>query len=105
MKTRYIFPPDGGWKECTWYLVEVSFNPGNPVFNVVFYSGFLNGPAGSPGGYNFLASPTIDPGYTIGSVYLMNVIRELATDEEWRAKHYTMPEERIGELTKGRVSL
>jgi len=44
--------PATGWKESTWYLVEVAFSSGNPVHRKVFYSGFISGKNKEPSGYN-----------------------------------------------------
>lgn len=49
--------PKEGWKERCYYEVEVSFRKGNPIHRAFFFSGFLNGPGGSPGGYNVAWSP------------------------------------------------
>lgn len=46
-----IIPPEGGWKERTWYLVDVSFSFGNPIHQSLFYTGFLD-KEGYPCGYN-----------------------------------------------------
>jgi len=37
-----IIPPNGGWKSCTWYLVDVSYRKGNPIHRSLFYSGFVS---------------------------------------------------------------
>ena len=36
------YAPKNGWKEKTWYLVEVAFCNNNPVHRQVFYSGFIS---------------------------------------------------------------
>ncbi len=54
-KKQEILPPEGGWLEHTWYVVNVSFRAGNPIHRSLFFSGFLNGgkPADKiPGGYS-----------------------------------------------------
>lgn len=80
MKTRIIIPPIGGWKERTWYVVEVSFNPHNPTFGALFFTGFLNGPNGGPGGYNEIAG--LEDKTDIGSVHYLRALRELTNQGE-----------------------
>lgn len=70
---RTLIPPDGGWKKSTYYAVEVAFTKTNCVHRSVFYSGFLNGVDGGPGGYNALMNPTYDRMYD---------------DDPWRRVHY-----------------
>lgn len=57
---RTILPPEGGWRECTFYVVDVALSPANCVHRAIFYTGFLNGLGGGPGGYNALMNPTYD---------------------------------------------
>lgn len=40
------------FKERTHYVVEISVCNGNPIFQDIFYTGFLNGENKTPGGYN-----------------------------------------------------
>lgn len=40
---KTIIPPEHGWKERQYYVVEVAFNEHNPIHKALFYSGFLNG--------------------------------------------------------------
>lgn len=75
-----IIPPQGGWKESTWYLVEVAFNENNPVHKDLFYSGFLNGPNGTPGGYNMLVAQGECQGYE--RIVYLRAIREIVRKEE-----------------------
>lgn len=53
---REIIPPEGGWKEKTFYEVEVSYSSRNPIHKAIFYSGFLS--KGKPCGYNAIWNPT-----------------------------------------------
>lgn len=55
--------PAGGWKQCTYYLVEVSWRPSNPAHLAILYTGFLNGKGGSPGGYSGVFNATYEPKY------------------------------------------
>lgn len=84
-----IFPPEGGWKQCTWYLVEVSYNQHNPVHKDLFYSGFLSVLVADsvkevyPGGYNFL--PAQRTSKEIHEVYYLKVIREVVSEAEFNS--------------------
>lgn len=44
--------PKGGWKESTYYICNVAFSSHNVIHRAMFYTGFLNGNNGTPGGYN-----------------------------------------------------
>lgn len=46
-----IQTPKGGWKEQTWYLVEVSYSKRNPVHKALVFTGFLDD-KGRPAGYS-----------------------------------------------------
>ena len=85
-----IFPPKDGWKESTWYLVEVSFRKGNPVHYNLFFTGFLNGYGGSPGGYNCLVPHNgVSNGERISNIHnvrYMSAVKVLASKEELNDK-------------------
>ena len=73
---RVIGTPTDGWKERTWYLVDVAYHADNPIHRALFFTGFLNGENGLPGGYNHILS--IGGGYEREyemreAVYLMPV--------------------------------
>jgi hypothetical protein len=38
----------------------VAWSPHNVLHKAIFYTGFLNGPNGEPGGYNQIWNPTYD---------------------------------------------
>ena len=42
MAEYFHIPPEGGWEENTLYICEVSRDYGNPIFEAILYSGFLN---------------------------------------------------------------
>lgn len=46
--------PDGGWKEQTYYVVEVTFKPSNPPHRAILYTGFWDKVRNRPGGYSNL---------------------------------------------------
>ena len=84
-----IIPPDGGWKERTWYVVEVSYRLGNPIHRSLYYTGFLNGGGKKekwPGGYNVLvplSGPSDeDPNHGINNVKYLKYIRELISEDQ-----------------------
>lgn len=73
-----IHAPEGGWKENTLYECEVSFSKHNPVHKCVFFSGFLNGKNGGPGGYNCAFNPTWENEQPpITKLYYLKPLREL----------------------------
>lgn len=69
---KEIIEPKQGWRENSYYAVEASFSSTNPIHRYIFYTGFLNGKDGGPGGYNiFLSSSNVDGIYTISDVYYL----------------------------------
>ncbi len=40
---RTLIPPANGWKEQTYYVVDVSWQPTNPIHRRIMYLGFING--------------------------------------------------------------
>lgn len=81
MKNQIIIPPEFGWQERTYYLVEVCFNENNPRFGAIFYTGFLEN--GKPGNYNNIVSCNGDSGgNTISNVVFMRALRILITEKE-----------------------
>lgn len=81
-----IISPQGGWKESTYYVVDVSYNKSNPIFKSIFYTGFLNGKGSGPGGYNELFCAATDNGSTISDVYYMKAIRSIFMGNERRTR-------------------
>jgi len=71
---RGIFPPAGGWKPHTVYLVRVCVNANNPVFRAVLHVGSVN--EGKPGGYSEIWSNTIDL-IQVHECYYLEAEREL----------------------------
>lgn len=39
MAEYFHIPPEGGWEENTYYVCEVSREHGNPIFEIILYSG------------------------------------------------------------------
>jgi len=75
MKDQIIIPPENGWEEQTYYIVDVAFSKMNPIHNKIFYVGFLNN--GFPAGYNQLFTNS-DTGYkTIKDVYYLKALKKI----------------------------
>jgi len=78
-----IFQPEGGWKENSYYIVDVAHSPHNPVFRSILYTGFLNGwktPQGTqPGGYHKIWNAIAEQ-CEIQELYYMAPVFELADD-------------------------
>lgn len=78
-----IIPPDGGWEERSWYLVEVSYFKGNPIHQSLFFTGFLQ--EGQPGGYNSVVPihGTADHQHTqINDVRYLNALKLLHKNDD-----------------------
>ncbi len=79
-KKQTIIPPRCGWKEHTWYLVDVAYNGGNPVHRDLLYTGFL-GSDGTPQGYHALyAQGDCTP---IGRVYYLKAIKIVCSRKDY----------------------
>ncbi|MGE4486343.1 MAG: hypothetical protein AB7C95_00785 [Synergistaceae bacterium] len=76
-----ITPPVEGWEAEAYYEVEVAYGKTNSIHMAIFYTGFLNGEDGGPGGYNELWSPLYDKLHNIGDVYYLRVIQKLPMGE------------------------
>lgn len=71
---KTVIPPSGGWKENTYYIVDVAFSANNPIHRKIFYTGFLNS-AGNPCGYNKFGF--CEDKLELKDAYFVRVIREL----------------------------
>ena len=78
--------PEGGWKDGTFYLVELAWNVNNPIHRAIFYSGFLHN--GQPAASACLFKPAYEPPATWqAQLAYFNVLREVASkDEFWSTK-------------------
>lgn len=75
-----MIPPEGGWKPHTYYHVEISSGPSNPIHGGLFYSGFLD-ERGNPCGYNELLHPWDEhPSYK--EIYYIKALKPLFTTKE-----------------------
>lgn len=70
-----ISPPVGGWKEKTYYAVDVAFSKNNVIHRLVFYTGFLSD-EGRPNGYNRFFTFGNDKLEYIDA-YFLHAVREL----------------------------
>ena len=76
-----IIPPENGWERGCLYLVEVAYNPSNPIHVSTFYSGFLD-KKGNPCGYNEVHSPGMHESSEISDLYYLKVLKKIATEKE-----------------------
>jgi hypothetical protein len=72
---RMAIPPEGGWKNNTWYLVSASFQKNNPTAEYLFYTGFIRD--GKPDSYNAFAEGGTR--YEYGNAIYIEAIREIWT--------------------------
>lgn len=86
-----VIPPSKGWKENTYYKVEASFHKYNPISEYIFYTGFLNGKNGQPGGYNQIWYGAMENHSTITDVYYMKAIGELYVQQTELADENLIP--------------
>jgi len=64
------------FEEKTYYVVEVAMRDSNPLHRAIFYSGYLNGPSGKPGGYAVIWEGSYEETHT-GKVHYMDVISKI----------------------------
>lgn len=76
LQVKGIIAPVKGWEPQTYYLVKVAYSSHNIIHRSIFYSGFLNGPNNTPGGYNEIWTPFGDR-TNITNAYYLKVIRKL----------------------------
>ena len=100
MTKQRIIPPESGWEAQSWYLVEVSWFPENPVHPKLFFTGFLTS-QGQPAGYNFIADD--ERIYQIHEVYYLKAIREVVSQSEWtHLLTWQLPQEECNEKRKSK---
>lgn len=87
-KVKGIHPPEGGWKDNTFYVVEVAYKPLNMIHKAIFYTGFCD-EKGVPQGYNWLMNGDYEDLCSIQEAYYLKAIAELPEefqierDEDW----------------------
>lgn len=83
-----IHPPKGGWKDNTFYIVEVAYEPLNMIHKAMFYTGFCD-EDGVPAGYNWLMNGGYEDLCSIQEAYYLKAVAELPDefqierDEDW----------------------
>ena len=75
-KVKGIHPPEGGWKDNTFYVVEVAYKPLNMIHKAIFYTGFCD-EKGVPQGYNWLKNGGYEDLCSIQEAYYLKAIAEL----------------------------
>lgn len=69
--------PEGGWKDRTYYVVTVTFNPSNTPHRSILYTGFLERD-GSPGNYSGVFNPSYEPKcLMVDLLYSVKVVSEI----------------------------
>lgn len=82
-KTYYHIPPEGGWEPQSYYVVEVSTSPNNPIFEAILYTGFLNAifldnTKSYPREYSGIFNPSIKPEFMpMKNFQYIKVIRKI----------------------------
>lgn len=78
-KERRRIEPEGGWKERTYYVVEVASGSCNPIHRAILYVGFLNGRRDYPlgGGYTCLFNATYEGLEVPESMHYIKYISEI----------------------------
>ena len=72
-----IIPPEGGWKERTYYVVDISVNKNNPVHRAILYVGFLGKQNPLAGGYTGLMRSPDDDHYPVTTLYFIRAVCEI----------------------------
>jgi len=102
MKKQTIIAPEDGWKPNSLYLVDVSYNPNNPVHRSYLYTGFLNGKDGGPGGYHSIWNASYDP-LKIEDAYFLRAVR-LISENELVGGECRLPDDVIAEIEHFKVA-
>ena len=76
-KTRTVIPPETGWKEHTYYQVEVAWSSSNPVHQAILGVGFLgaNSPDGQPGNYSEIWNHSYDCACDFRTAWYVRVVK------------------------------
>jgi hypothetical protein len=81
-KKRYTFPPEGGWLERSWYLVEVAFSTTNVIHRSLFFTGFVDENR-IPGAYNEFANHSYDDGKKVyADCCYIKAVKPLLSEDE-----------------------
>ena len=76
---RQVIPPEGGWKDWTHYVVEVSYRSTNPIFRRILYVGFLGKPDRPlSGGYtSMVLTQSDDHNWNPEGLYFLRAVCEI----------------------------
>lgn len=76
-----VIPPENGWKNHTYYLVEVSYSSTNPTHLAILGVGFvgINAPPGTPGNYSEFWNNSYDRPHRFSEAYYIRALQELVT--------------------------
>ena len=78
-KERRRIEPEGGWKERTYYVVEVASGSANPIHRAILYVGFIpeRRPYPLSGGYTTLFNATYEGLEVPESMHYIKFIAEI----------------------------
>lgn len=77
--SKTLIPPPKGWKEQTYYVVDIAVSKSNPIHRAILYVGFLNGPKDQPlrGGYTSLLRAMYDEVFDPNRLHYLRVVSEI----------------------------
>lgn len=78
---KEIIVPEGGWKENTYYVVQVSYSPTNPVHTAILGVGFLQ-EDGSPGSYSEIWCTSYDSRVLFRDAWYIEVVKVIGKIRE-----------------------
>ena len=77
MKKQIIIPPKNGWKEQTYYVIEVAYGTNNMIHTAILAVGFIND-NDTFGGYTYIFGRTYDPEIkNVNEAYYMKALHEI----------------------------
>jgi len=78
---KEIVTPEGGWKEHTYYVIQVSYSSNNPVHTAILGVGFLK-EDGSPGNYSEIWNNSYGGVKTFRSAWYIEVVKVIGRIKE-----------------------
>lgn len=76
-RKKLIIPPECGWQEHSIYIVEVAWNPNNPIHKAILHTGFIKD--GNFGGYCEVWCNNYEYGYHASDAYILKFNKYLGT--------------------------
>ena len=73
-------PLKGGWKERTYYVIEICYGKGNQIHNAILYSSFLE--EGKLTRRAEIFNGTYEGINNIASAYYLKAIREISMEDK-----------------------